>query len=82
MYISEPPCGDASMLQKESGTDIENKDQPNVYWTGAKPLTSDGNGLQEGICRLKSGRSDLPDEQRSNSMSCSDKILSWNKIGL
>ena len=36
----------------------------------------------EGITRLKSGRSDIKDDQRSESMSCSDKILKWNTVGL
>ena len=32
MYVSEPPCGDASMLE------LEEEDGNRVHWTGAKPL--------------------------------------------
>ena len=38
--------------------------------------------LEIGIARTKSGRSDLTEEQRSICMSCSDKILMWNIIGI
>ena len=85
-YVSEPPCGDASMLQSS-----DNK----THWTGAKPVSTHSGGpigqvrqlengkqLQSAICRLKSGRSDLPDSLRSNSMSCSDKVLSWTQTGI
>ena len=36
---------------------------------------------EEGITRLKCGRSDIKEDQRSESMSCSDKILKWNTLG-
>lgn len=38
--------------------------------------------MDEGITRLKSGRSDIKKENRSESMSCSDKIMSWNVLGI
>jgi len=42
----------------------------------------DGKSSKElGITRIKSGRSDMTDEQRSLSMSCSDKIMMWNSVG-
>lgn len=31
---------------------------------------------------MKSGRSDIIDCDRSESMSCSDKILLWNMVGI
>ena len=77
MFVSEPPCGDASMIELGS--------EGRIHWTGAKSVgkeMEDGGNLLIGLCRGKSGRSDLPPDQRSNSMSCSDKILSWNEVGL
>ena len=35
-----------------------------------------------GITRTKCGRSDIHEGSRSDSMSCSDKILKWNSLGL
>ena len=46
LYVTEPPCGDASMIEN--------------HWTGAKPLDKSASGLSSGAFRLKSGRSDLP----------------------
>ncbi|KAL4507135.1 hypothetical protein ABPG72_001928 [Tetrahymena utriculariae] len=37
---------------------------------------------QTNILRIKPGRSDLPQDSRSQSLSCSDKIMLWNVIGL
>ncbi|EAR99143.2 tRNA-specific adenosine deaminase, putative (macronuclear) [Tetrahymena thermophila SB210] len=37
---------------------------------------------QNNILRIKPGRSDLPQDSRSQSLSCSDKIMIWNVIGL
>jgi len=34
-----------------------------------------------GCCRLKPGRSDLPPDKRSHSLSCSDKIVLWSSLG-
>ena len=67
LYTSRTPCGDASMS--------------NEFWTGAKPFDSEEYKTQ-GVTRMKPGRSDLPDSSRSISMSCSDKILKWNHVGL
>ncbi|KAL4460405.1 hypothetical protein ABPG74_000156 [Tetrahymena malaccensis] len=37
---------------------------------------------QSNILRIKPGRSDLPQDSRSQSLSCSDKIMLWNVIGM
>lgn len=37
MYVSEPPCGDSSMLEKT--TVAKDNTEHQVKWTGAKPLT-------------------------------------------
>ena len=77
LFCSHPPCGDASI------TPISEED---VFRTGAKALEQAGSTLEDagvpGKIRFKSGRSDLPKEHRSISMSCSDKIMRWNAIGL
>ena len=52
----------------------------NGHWSGAKTIEG-GMSLETGIARIKCGRSDLTDEQRSMSMSCSDKILLWSILG-
>ena len=86
MYVSEPPCGDSSLLLRQDEAD-ENTAAAVMHWTGAKPLQvqaadNASTKIETGICRLKSGRSDLPEGCRSQSMSCSDKILSWNQTGV
>lgn len=35
-----------------------------------------------GIARVKSGRSDLPADKQTLSMSCSDKLAKWNALGV
>ena len=37
--------------------------------------------MRMGLPRTKSGRSDLPPDQKSMSMSCSDKLLMWSCVG-
>ena len=84
LYISEIPCGDAS-LGILSQYDMSRREQKQIekdgYWTGAKTLDGD-KSFEVGIPRIKSGRSDIPDDRISMSMSCSDKILMWNCVGV
>ena len=112
LYVSDSPCGDASIypLKSDASTSaIET--QPNnktnnggLQFTGAKVIVSDATqisvqdcGVQsclDGSCvareqvqllgrlRSKSGRSNLKPERRSESMSCSDKIVRWSVLGL
>lgn len=70
--MSEPPCGDSSFLLKDNNE---------YHWSGAKS-TNNESTLEIGITRLKSGRSDIALDQRSESMCCSDKILLWNVLGI
>lgn len=76
LYISDNPCGDACIYHQQQGAKLS--------FTGAKPVAAwsreDSQSL--GAVRTKSGRSDLPAEQRTTSMSCSDKICRWAHLGL
>ena len=76
MYISQPPCGDAS---------VEIKNKEILGMTGAKPLkdfhSSYTGNTERGILRSKPGRSDTPFHKKSNSLSCSDKIMKWCLTG-
>ena len=78
MYISDSPCGDASIyasnLIEENG----------VNQTGAKLVSSTEttSGEKLGSLRTKSGRSDIKVENRTTSMSCSDKVCRWICLGL
>ena len=117
LYISDSPCGDASIYPRQHNTQSG--------FTGAKivrPFSSTGEtsaataatatatataddshitgsigmGAATGGCclwerevdqdvgvlRVKSGRSDIPERQRTTSMSCSDKICRWATLGL
>ena len=96
LYISDSPCGDASIYEKESnrkrhgrrhlssneflGTDFD----PDINFTGAKliGMVEEGQEQRVGCMRLKSGRSDIPDGYRTTSYSCSDKIAKWTVVGV
>ena len=69
MYISEVPCGDASMgvLEEEIHNKRENKALSKEaciadgHWSGAKTIDG-GMSLKSGIARIKSGRSDMTED--------------------
>lgn len=126
MYISDSPCGDASIYEiktmkmqesnqsegstKYSGNNITTDGfEPGLNFTGAKiimsantstksissvltftPATSQSSVIQLGrediqqlgALRLKSSRSNIPPNQRSSSMCCSDKLVRWGVLGL
>ncbi|KAH7888064.1 hypothetical protein F5I97DRAFT_1806184 [Phlebopus sp. FC_14] len=85
MYISTPPCGDASMRFLAHFQDQEMamlKDDS----VGSEILLPEGaaargrnNYALFGVLRTKPGRADSPP---TLSMSCSDKIARWNVIGI
>lgn len=89
LYISDSPCGDASIYEND-----DPNQQSGIQYTGSKAIDSniDANlhsvpwvreKIQKvGCVRTKSGRSDISEERRSTSMSCSDKIARWNFLGL
>mmetsp|Transcript_3816 Transcript_3816/g.5563 ORF Transcript_3816/g.5563 Transcript_3816/m.5563 type:complete len:423 (+) Transcript_3816:107-1375(+) len=85
LFISDSPCGDATIYR------LKNKE---MNFTGSK-LIKDGELVcwnnvsvtrekdqQLGQLRTKSGRSNLDNVRRSTSLSCSDKILKWNLLGI
>ena len=74
LFATAPPCGDAAIYELDDAT---------VAFSGAKL----GDWRREdaqvtGAVRLKPGRSDVPVDRRSGSLSCSDKILKWSVCGL
>lgn len=76
LYVSDSPCGDASIYDRLSGE---------TKFTGAKLTLRSRDEVETvkesqqstGTMRTKCGRTDIEDRRRSTSMSCSDKILRW-----
>lgn len=104
LYVSDSPCGDASIYRIDE-SDMDGMENDGMLYTGAKVVVSHETGVDAADCggddkllgitqvaredrqmlgrlRTKSGRSNLPASMRSNSMSCSDKILKWSILGL
>ena len=89
LFVSELPCGDASIVNSDTMSTRNKNDA--FQRTGAKVIKlsqeasttkivqyqAENQEQQVGLIRSKSGRSDLRPCDRSMSMSCSDKILSW-----
>ncbi|KAJ6516259.1 adenosine deaminase/editase [Mycena sanguinolenta] len=83
LYVSTVPCGDASMRFLSASQDEQ---MAALKDSAIRPLTDptlaargrDNYGLF-GVLRTKPGRADAPS---TASMSCSDKIASWNFLGI
>jgi hypothetical protein len=85
LYISELPCGDCTIVP------IKTKDKLDNQQTGSKvvelfntktDLIKLPHDNTKGKCRSKSMRSDIDRENISYSLSCSDKLLFKNILGL
>ncbi|KAG2043226.1 adenosine deaminase/editase [Suillus americanus] len=83
MYISTPPCGDASMrfLATFQDKEIAALKDSAVFPPLSPNVASRGrdNYSLFGVLRTKPGRADSP---QTLSLSCSDKIARWNVLGI
>ena len=83
MVSSCLPCGDATIFLQETTEPDLKKPRLDLSRTGAKPVTGcdpleAGPGYHTpGLLRTKPGRG-----ERTLSLSCSDKILKWNLLGI
>ncbi|KAI0332479.1 hypothetical protein GY45DRAFT_1246721 [Cubamyces sp. BRFM 1775] len=83
MYISTVPCGDASTrflasFQDPNMAALKDSARPPQIAPNATSRGRDNYSLY-GVMRTKPGRADSPP---TLSMSCSDKIASWNVLGI
>ncbi|KAI0347503.1 adenosine deaminase/editase [Trametopsis cervina] len=84
LYISTPPCGDASMRflaasQDAAMASLKDSSAPDPSLLSSPVARGrDGYALY-GVLRTKPGRADSP---RTLCMSCSDKIASWTVMGV
>lgn len=71
------PCGDASIFTRDLAEPQAKRPRLDQMRTGAKPLQAGLDYHSTGQLRTKPGRG-----ERTLSLSCSDKILKWNLLGL
>ncbi|KAJ7590712.1 adenosine deaminase/editase [Mycena floridula] len=84
LYISTPPCGDASMrflaaFQDPNMAQLKNSTIYAPLDVSAESARGRDNYSLFGVLRTKPGRADSPP---TLSMSCSDKIASWSFLGI
>ncbi|KAI6105422.1 hypothetical protein F5141DRAFT_1123601 [Pisolithus sp. B1] len=84
MYISTPPCGDASMrfpgiLPGRSNGSAQELNRLRGSCLPMRFQEGRNNYALFGVLRTKPGRADSP---ATLSMSCSDKIARWNVLGI
>ncbi|KAG8851300.1 hypothetical protein FRB91_008094 [Serendipita sp. 411] len=85
MYISELPCGAASMntlayLQTVRDPEMANLKSKSDLYASPDGAARGRNGYElSDIVRTKPGKGDSP---RTNAMSCSDKIALWSVVGI
>ncbi|TFK29328.1 adenosine deaminase/editase [Coprinopsis marcescibilis] len=83
LYVSTLPCGDASMRFLAATQDEEmaalKDSSPQPALDPTKASRGRDNYGHLGVLRTKPGRADSPP---TLSMSCSDKIASWNVLGI
>ena len=97
LYVSDSPCGDATLYRVDDDENPQNE----LQFTGAKLIVSGATSTDQnlsalpsngvavarervqtvGQLRTKAGRSNLPADRRSTSYSCSDKLLRWSVLG-
>lgn len=97
LYISCSPCGDAAiypltndqvMLHTGAKLIVSGESTKDAALCGGGDCLLEGTNVAResvqslGKLRTKSGRSNLPANLRSTSMSCSDKIVKWSVLGL
>lgn len=85
-YVSHLPCGLCTVIDfNETVTESNlNVSYTDTNRSGSKSFSEHFNlddSQKERICRLKPVRSDVPIERRNMSLSCSDKLNRWMKLG-
>jgi hypothetical protein len=83
LYISEPPCGDCTIVpvRYNNIADTQHTGSKVIECFNTEYLKLPHNN-EKGKCRSKSMRSDIDKDNISYSLSCSDKLLFKNILGI